>query len=148
MSKIPQEKKVEKSEDNEKMMNDEPLRFENIDVSDISELPINEDNIKSLILKGNVESYPVWIPIWNREKQRVEKREFHIKPISQGDWDYCVATQTNELGFEALVLAKCLVDEYGDPYNKEIVKKLPIGVRDPLFKEIRKISGYFPAPRV
>lgn len=126
-------------EENEK----DTIVYEDLDEKEIMKLPISTNNLKSLILKGDVESYPVWIPVFNRETRKPERMEFHVKPISQGDFDYCVASITEDDSLTQLLLAKCVVSKNGSPLGLENAKGLPWGTPNYLVKEIRKLSGHF-----
>ena len=133
----------EESEDLSKM--DIPLTFDEIDVTNIKDLPISDEDITSLILSGTSKTYSAWIPIWDLETQKLKRQKIHVKPISQEDWDYALANSDKETSFMQLVMSKCLYDSHGGKLTLETIKKLPIGPPVFIMKEIRKLSGHFEA---
>jgi len=44
-------------------------------------------------------------------------------------------------GFQSDLLIRCLVDEKGDPVEKEFLESLPASTQQTLFKEAQKLSG-------
>ena len=109
----------------------------NNEISEIAE-------IEKLIIDGANAKIPYIVdyPFYNKENEEIEFKKMSIKltPLTSTDWNNAIGNNFNR-NSTIKIVSKALYTKNDEPFPEDLVKKMPNGVINTLFKEIGKISG-------
>ena len=97
-------------------------------------------SLESLITEGSELQIPITFDFPTQNGMR--KASAIIKPITAVDWEnaqnYAIK---NKRDFALKILEKGLLNSDGEPLDFELLKKMPFGVVDEIYKRIADVSG-------
>ena len=99
-----------------------------------------EFDLEELILLGDDKKIPILIEYPKPDGKRVKAKAL-IKQLTINEIDTVKTKQENQLQAAMLVLQKALFKSNGEPFSKNELKRLPIGVLTEISDKILEISG-------
>lgn len=111
-------------------------------LNDKSKVELGEEewDLEELILLGDDKKIPILIEYPKPDGKRVKAKAL-IKQLTINEIDTVKTKQENQLQAAMLVLQKALFKSNGEPFSKNELKRLPIGVLTEISDKILEISG-------
>ena len=111
------------------------------EMEELNKVEMQEEfDLEELILLGDDKKIPILIEYPKPDGKRVKAKAL-IKQLTINEIDTVKTKQENQLQAAMLVLQKALFKSNGEPFSKNELKKLPIGVLNEISDKILEISG-------
>lgn len=111
------------------------------EMEELNKVEMQEEfDLEELILLGDDKKIPILIEYPKPDGKRVKAKAL-IKQLTINEIDTVKTKQENQLQAAMLVLQKALFKSNGEPFSKNELKRLPIGVLTEISDKILEISG-------
>ena len=104
------------------------------------EVQAEEVNIEDLIVLGEVKKIPIHITYFNQDGSQTKTKAL-IKQLTVKEMENLNVTQKNLVKSSITILQKAFFKTTGEPFSKEELSYLPVGVANAVSKKILEISG-------